>query len=176
MRAQASRCQENDLRIGYLSAAEAGETDRMIKALAATLEARGFRLSGTVQTNPPRDGAAHTDMDLWLLPKGPEVRISQTLGPGSSGCRLDPGALEDAVAETARRLPGAEVLIVNKFGRQEAEGRGFRLLLAEALDQGIPVIIGVSPDYLADFEAFAGDSAQPLPIDVSAVLRWLSEK
>ena len=28
---------------------------------------------------------------------------------------------------------GADVLIVNKFGKHEAEGRGFRMVVAEAL-------------------------------------------
>jgi len=162
------------VQIGFLSAAEVGETDRLIAALADMLQARGFRVTGTVQTNRARDGAVHSDMDLWLLPNGPEIRISQILGEGSTGCRLDAGALEGAVAEVARRLSGAEVLIVNKFGRQEAEGRGFRSLVGDALEQGIPVIIGVNPDYLPAFEEFAVGSAERLPSDPSSILDWLS--
>lgn len=162
------------MHIGFLSATEIGETDRLIVALAEMLQARGFKVAGTVQTNRAREGAVHTDMDLWLLPNGPEIRISQVLGEGSTGCRLDAGALEGAVAEVARRLSDAEVLIVNKFGRQETDGRGFRSLLGDALEQGIPVIIGVNPDYLSAFEEFSAGLAERLPKDQAAILAWLS--
>lgn len=162
------------MHIGFLSATEIGETDRLIAALAEMLQARGVEVAGTVQTNRAREGAVHTDMDLWLLPNGPEIRISQVLGEGSTGCRLDAGALEGAVAEVARRLAGADVLIVNKFGRQETDGRGFRSLLGDALEQGIPVIIGVNPDYLSAFEEFSAGFAERLPNDQAAILAWLS--
>lgn len=94
------------MHIGFLSATEIGETDRLIAALAEMLQARGVEVAGTVQTNRAREGAVHTDMDLWLLPNGPRFAC-QVLGEGSTGCRLHAGALEGAVAEVARRLAGA---------------------------------------------------------------------
>ncbi|HEX9858575.1 MAG TPA: DUF2478 domain-containing protein, partial [Paracoccaceae bacterium] len=129
-------------------------------------------LAGAVQSNAPCDASPHCDMDLAVLPDGPVIRISQSLGTASSGCRLDAGALEQAVEEAGRRLAGAEVLIVNKFGKHEAEGRGFRGLVAEALAQGIPVLIGVNNPNHAAFMAFVGDLAEPLPDDVPAIVDW----
>ena len=57
---------------------------------------------------------------------------------------------------------GARLLIVNKFGKHEAEGRGFRSLIAEALASGLPVLLGVNQMNMHSFQAFAGDMAEPL--------------
>ena len=72
----------------------------------------------------------------------------------------------------AQILEGADVLIVNKFGKHEAEGRGFRDTIALALERGIPVLVGanrLNEDALVEFtEAFA----QRLPSDEDALLDW----
>lgn len=160
------------MRIGYLFQPDRGATDRLLADVATRLRAVGARLAGAVQSNAPCDTGPRCDMDLAVLPDGPVIRISQALGAASLGCRLDAGALELAVLEAGRRLAGAEVLIVNKFGKHEAEGRGFRNLVAEALAQGIPVVIGVNNPNRAAFMAFVGDLAEPLPDDVPAIVDW----
>ena len=43
-------------------------------------------------------------------------------------------------------------MIVNKFGKHEASGRGFRMVIAEAIERNIPVIVGVSALNLGDFK------------------------
>ena len=158
--------------LAFVTAADRGATDALLVRVADTLQARGLRLAGSVQTNVERDCVHHCDMDLRILPDGPVIRINQDLGAGSSGCRLDPGALEQAVAEVEARLTGANLLIVNKFGKHEAEGRGFRLLMAEALAQGLPVLVGVNGLNQAAFDRFADGLAQRLPATDQAVLDW----
>jgi hypothetical protein len=82
-------------------------------------------------------------MDVRVLPNGPILRISQNLGSVSKGCRLDPAALEAAVGLVEARLdPNVDLLIINKFGKHEADGRGFRTVIAAALDLEIPVLVG----------------------------------
>ncbi len=159
--------------LAYVSLPEPGANDALLAALAARLLARGMRVAGAVQINSPSGCARHCDMDLSVLPDGPVVRISQRLGAGSTGCRLDGGALETAVAATEARLAGADVLIINKFGKHEAEGRGFRQLIAEALARDLPVVIGLNGANAAAFRAFAADMATPLPGAVEALLLWV---
>jgi hypothetical protein len=69
-------------------------------------------------------------------------------------------------------LPGAEVLIVNKFGKREAEGKGLVPVIAEALERGLPVVIGVNGLNLAAFLVFAGEEVAALPADALAVVDW----
>ena len=163
------------MRIGYVCAEGKGEADRLLGDLAGRLLARRLRLAGVVQVNSDRADGNGCDMDVTVLPSGPVIRISQSLGSGSSGCRLDAGALEQAVGLVEPGLSGAELLMINKFGKHEAEGRGFRDLIGAALAEGIPVLAGVNPKNLAAFLAFAGEFAVALPADVPRLEAWVLE-
>jgi hypothetical protein len=68
---------------------------------------------------------------------------------------------------------GADLLIVNKFGKHEADGRGFREVIAEALARGIPVLVGLNGLNLPAFEGFAGGLAVPLPPEEEALSAWV---
>ncbi len=150
-----------------------GDTDLMLAGLASDLMARGLRLCGTVQINSERADTAPCDMDVRVLPDGPVLRISQDLGPSARGCRLDPEALETAVGLVSARLDaGADLLIVNKFGKHEAEGRGFRDVIAEALALEIPVLVGLNGLNRDAFDEFAGGLATHLPPESDALARW----
>jgi len=150
------------------------DTDQLLYSLAQDLMARGLRVCGTVQINTEREKTDHCDMDLRVLPDGPVIRISQDLGAGATGCKLDPGALEAAVGHVAAALEaGADVLIVNKFGQHEAEGRGFRSVIAEALAREIPVLVGLNGLNRDAFEAFTEGCADHLPADAAILSDWL---
>jgi len=162
------------VRIACIMAGGAGQTDRLLHDFAARAAARGLRLCGTVQVNTDCGPDRPCDMDVRVLPDGPVIRISQSLGAGARGCRLDPEALEQAVAEAEARLTaGADLVIVNKFGKHEAEGRGFRALIAEAVAAGVPVVVGVNGLNAARLAAFLGadpDRPEPTPEALDA---WL---
>lgn len=158
--------------VGYISLPGRGRTDALLAEVVKELELTGLRLAGTVQTNPTRSGRSRCGMDLRVLPDGPVLRISQDLGEGGRGCRLNAGVLETAVLEVSRRLEGAALLVVNKFGKQEAEGRGFAPVIGEALAQDLPVLVGVNGLNLEPFLAFAGGLAEPLSPEPRAVAAW----
>jgi hypothetical protein len=162
------------MNIAFSMAQGRGDTDLLLFRFAADLARLGHRTSGTVQINSDRD-AGPCDMDVKVLPAGPVVRISQGLGSGSRGCRLDPAALEDAVGLVEASLAaGPDILIVNKFGKHEAEGRGFRSLIAEALSRDIPVLVGLNGLNAAAFHAFTEGVAVDLPPDLSALTAWFA--
>lgn len=164
------------MNLAYTMAPGRGDTDLILLKLATRLAARGLRCCGTVQINTERADAGPCDMDVQVLPDGPVLRISQDLGPSSRGCRLDPAALETAVGLVSAELSiGADVLIVNKFGKHEAEGRGLRGVIAEALSMGIPVIIGINALNLAAFEVFAEGMAESLSPAASTLEAWISD-
>ncbi|MFZ1470515.1 MAG: DUF2478 domain-containing protein [Paracoccaceae bacterium] len=160
------------MKLGYVSITGRGETDRLVAAVTGLLEDAGLRLAGTVQTNISRPDRAKCDMDLRILPDGPVVRISEDRGAHARGCILDSGVLEQTVLAVQQRLDAAECLIVNKFGKREAEGRGLVPVIAEALERGLPVLVGVNGLNLPEFLAFADDMAQALPSDAAAVVDW----
>lgn len=159
--------------LGYVTVTGRGAADRLLDTVAATLTARGWRLAGVVQRNIETDPDRPCDMELHLLDGGRAVRISQRLGTMARGCRLDASALEGCAALAERALDRApQIVIVNKFGKQEAQGRGFRPLIGHALTRGIPVLTAVGPPNMAAFDAFAGGLAERVPPDHDAILKW----
>lgn len=159
--------------LGYFTADGRGAADRLLAELAGTLRARNVAMAGVVQINRETRTDRHCDMDLVVLGHDHQVRISQDLGPLSRGCRLDPQGLETAVGLVLADLDqNPALLIVNKFGKSEAEGRGFRPAMAEAMLRDIPVLTAVTMGNLAAFQDFAGDLAQPLEADPDALLSW----
>ena len=164
------------MKLAYTMAPGRGDTDLVLERLAADITARGLRCCGTVQINSERADSGPCDMDVRVLPDGAVLRISQDLGPQARGCRLDPAALETAVAMVASTLSsGADLLIVNKFGKHEAEGRGFRNVIAEAVAMDIPVLVGLNTLNRTAFENFAEGLALRLPSDPAALMAWVEE-
>ncbi len=162
------------MNFAYTMAPGRGDTDLILSGLANDLIARGLRLCGTVQINTERADAHACDMDVRVLPDGPVLRISQDLGPNARGCRLDPETLETAVACVAAQLDkDVDLLIINKFGKHEAEGRGFRDVLAQAAALDVPVLVGLNSLNQASFEEFAGGLATQLPPDRSTLVQWV---
>jgi nucleoside-triphosphatase THEP1 len=160
--------------LGVVSAEGQGEGDRLLSAAAERLRAAGLRLAGAVQYNVDLPGRRLCEMDLHALDGAGVVRISQHLGPGARGCRIDAGALEAAAALAERALAaGADLLIVNKFGKQEAEGRGFRPVIGAALAAGVPVLTAVKGGNRPAFDAFADGMAEAVPPDLEAILAWV---
>lgn len=156
---------------GLAETAAPGEADRLLARLAADLAAAGLRVAGALQQNTDRGADCACDMDVIVLGEEDRpIRISQSLGAGSTGCRLDAGALETAAARVSARLAGAELLIVPKFGRQEAFGRGFRPVIADAVAEGLPVLLHVPAEQRAAFAGFGGELAVHLPAD--AMSEW----
>lgn len=145
--------------------------------MAELLENRGCALAGTVQTNTEPVDRGRCDMDVRVLGTGSVIRISQSLGPGARGCRLDQAALERAVSEVLVQLDtGAEIVIINKFGKHEAEGRGFRPVIADALARGIPVVTAVNRYNLESFLEFSGGIAEKLSSNVVTLASWLQSQ
>jgi hypothetical protein len=160
------------VKIGYLSQGERGASDVILGQVAIALEARAIRSVGVVQTNIEIASGGLCDMDVRVLQNGPVIRISKSLGQDTKACRLDPEALEHAVVLVQKTMPSAQVLLLNKFGKHESLGRGFRPLIAQALEQNMVVILGVNPKNLSDFLTFGQGFVKELPVGVEEICNW----
>ena len=158
--------------LAYVMGDGRGAVDRLLAEVANALLAEGRDLAGVVQINTETAATLRCDMDLQVLGEATQVRISQRLGNQAQGCRLDPQGLEDAVGQVEASLPGKDLLLVNKFGKTEGEGRGFRPVIAQALALEIPVVVGLNSDNLAGFQAFAEGLAMPLEASQPQILAW----
>lgn len=159
--------------LAFFSTQGRGASDRLLAELANRLRADGVRMAGAVQVNTERPGQKHCDMELHVLDGTDVLRISQNLGRGARGCRLDPDGLERTVAlvEASLSRP-VDLMIVNKFGKQELDGRGFRPLIGQALSQDVPVLTSVTGANRAAFLDFSDGLAEELPAELGALLDW----
>ena len=161
------------MKLAYIMSSARGGTDPRLAEVARQLRQRGLRLCGTVQVNTERDGSVHCEMDLMVLPEGPSFRISQNRGNWARGCGLDAGSLETAVEHVARSVDrGADLMIINKFGKHEAEGRGFRSVIAGALEHGMPVLVGLNALNREAFDKFSGGLATELDAELCSIIQW----
>lgn len=150
---------------------------------AARWRAAGVHVIGVVEVLPP--GGAHHDVRLLDLASGATHRLHQNLGPGAAGCSLDPEGLAGACAGVeaaiaARLAAGGDaadtVVILSKYGRQEADGRGLTDAFHAAVAAELPVLTSVSPSVAADWAAFTGDLARIVPVDWAPVADWWSAR
>lgn len=164
------------MKIAYTIAKGKGDTDLLLAGVADQLLASGIKTCGTVQINSSCDDDRLCDMDVRVLPDAPEIRISQSLGKEAKGCRLDPAALEVAVGLVKERLEhGADILIINKFGKHEASGQGFRDVIAKAIEMDIPVLVGVSKLNEDAFQEFTAGGAEQLSPDTTSLMSWIQQ-
>lgn len=142
---------------------------RLSQRIARLMRAQGLSCAGFVQHDEECPGRSRCDMVLENLETGLRVQISEDRGAEARGCRLDPHALVAAVESARQTLsPHVDVLLLSKFGKAEAEGSGFRPLIAQALDLGVPIVVGVPKRNIDNWRTFAEDLAQEIPVEAIA--------
>ena len=145
----------------------------ILLSVAQALSERGVKLGGALQHDIPSRADDPCAMELQDLFTAVRFSMSQELGSGSEACRLDPDALARAGVSIRQAIEGgAELIIVNKFGAQEALGSGLRDEMAMTVTAGIPLLTAVGERFLAEWSDFTGGEAQLLPPDADAVLSW----
>jgi nucleoside-triphosphatase THEP1 len=153
--------------------------DHAITRAIAPLRERGIPLAGVLQRDPAgRPGRHPCDLLLENLATGEVTAIAEHRGKEARGCRLDVGVLTDISEAVASSLHEDEphLLIVNKFGKIEADGGGLRDAIADAVHLGIPVLVGVPMRNLDRWHAFAGALSVELPADAAAISGWLEAR
>lgn len=132
--------------------------DTVMRDLAEHLACAGLHIAGLVQLNCVPPGRSRCDMVLKDLASGATVAISEDRGPEARGCRLDVGELMRASVLARQSLEARpDLFLVNKFGKQEAAGGGFRPVMAAAVEQGVPVLVAVPSSNLDAWAAFVGE-------------------
>lgn len=146
------------------------DPDRILCDFAADLHANGYLAVGLVQLGR---GCLEASPSARLVHTGEELSLLQDLGACAEGCRLDVGRLLDAGQRIASAIDqGADIVIVNRFGRQESEGKGLCYLVAHALEADVPVVIAVPSHRFADWIKFTDGMSVKLRCDRRALDAW----
>jgi hypothetical protein len=152
--------------------------DRILSELGYALREQQVAVRGLVQRNTFRRDRVKCDMELEELGSGEVFQLSRDRGALAGGCRLDREAIVTAAALIGRGLGDkCEVLIINKFGRSEAEGSGLREVIAEAVSRGIITVIGVPRRNIEVWEKFADGLFERVDAsDAKSLTRWVRNR
>jgi hypothetical protein len=137
---------------------ESFDVGKIFAAIAEHARGAEIRVGGAMEkpAAAPAPGR-RCDMHLQDLATGQTIKISEERGALARGCRLDHDGLARICALVLFSLPDCDLILLNKFGKSEAEGGGFRCIISDSLALDIPIIIGVPRRNLAAWRAFAGD-------------------
>lgn len=153
------------------------DVDTFLQLVVDRTQNFGKKVCGAIQSRGHKNGDCQcSDMDLKTIGSDKLFRISQPLGRSSKGCRLHPGALAECCAFLENEVQtGCDLLVLNRFGRGEADGRGFRDLIVTALELDVPVLIAFRAAYAAPWQDFSDGFAREFPLDLPAVEEWLAK-
>ncbi|WP_442753710.1 DUF2478 domain-containing protein [Methylocystis sp. JAN1] len=158
--------------IAALPAQDSANVQALMRAFALELAQAGARVAGVTQMRGA-DAAGRSRIFLRDLASDAEYLISQDLGPGSVACNLDTGELAMACAAVERSARmGADLIVVSKFSKQEAERGGLCDAFRAAMTARIPVIAAVSPHFREEWRIFAGPLAEDVEPTRDALTEW----
>jgi hypothetical protein len=152
------------------------DIDGLLATFASDLICEGNRIGGVVQKNTKGAYGPRELMELIDLMTGAAIRICQSLGSGAGACKLDPAGLAEATTAVSRAVAAnVDLVIVNKFSKQEAGGGGLRAEIADAVTAGRPLLTAV-PDKCYDaWTAFTGSFGTTLLCERRIVEDWWRE-
>ena len=154
----------------------ADDVDVLLAEFARDLLRSGARLGGVVQNNVRDSAGKKTGMEVVDLSKGHTISICQALGSGSMACKLDAAGLAEAAVAVQRAISDrVDLIVVNKFSKQEASGGGLRDELAQAILSGIPVLTAVPEKCIEDWKTFTGDYGTTLLASREVIDGWWRE-
>jgi nucleoside-triphosphatase THEP1 len=145
------------------------DPDAVLRDFAADLNAHGYRAVGMVQAGQ----CADSSLSAVFLHNGEKLLLSRDSDPNARGCQLDVDRLQRAGQWIASALDaGADVLVINRFGKRERDGKGLLYLIDRAINANLPVVIAVSSRHFAEWVKFAGGMTVKLPCDRHALDTW----
>ena len=147
------------------------DPDKVLSGFASDLKACGYRVAGLVQIGHHCVDAPK--LSAVLVHTGEKLQLFQDRGVCATGCRLDVGRLLDAGAHIANAIDqGVDLVIVNRFGRQERKGKGLSFLVERALSADIPVVIAVPSHRFSDWIRFTDGMSVKLRCDRETLDAW----
>lgn len=149
------------------------DVDELLAAVVAQQKQLGRRVRGLLLTFPEGREGCQRPMVMVDIATGEPYTVSQDLGAGATGCRADLQGFARAGQVLHSALDDAELVVCNRFGSLEADGKGFAAELLAILAAGIPLLTAVSASRRDRWFEFSGGAAV-LPADVDAIDMWLA--
>ncbi len=147
--------------------------DKLLAGIATEYLKKGFIVSGYLQSEDSSGIGRRGKIFLRCISEERMINISQNLGRCSKGCRTDDMALASANFLIEKRLDkDIDLLILNRFGRSESEGKGLRSVIEKAFLLDIPTLIPVRAKYQLQWQDFTDGFAVKLNPNYREIANW----
>ncbi|MGO3932243.1 DUF2478 domain-containing protein [Rhodopseudomonas pseudopalustris] len=111
--------------------------------------------------------------ELLDIATGDRYAMHQNLGSGSQACNLNSSSLALAAGAVERAIAGnPELVVLSRFGGQEAQHGGLMSAFQAAVAAGVPVACVVTPKAEVVWQDFAQGLSISLPPDAEALEAW----
>lgn len=151
----------------------ADDPDGALTAFVEDLRRSGAKVAGLIQSM--RGPAAHANgtLSAVLLHSGEEIPLRHEHVPQSNACRLEPRGLAHIAAVIAEAVhDGADLVVVNRFGKHELDGGGLLREIAAAIETDVPALIAVPEWNFTAWTAYCGGMSVKLACRSQSLHAW----
>jgi hypothetical protein len=160
-------------RIGVVRGTSGAQVQDVFRALAERWRG-SVRLAGLIAEDHGLPDRACSAGFLRNVASGERFSIFHDLGPGSTVCHLDGmGALTAAQSVQRDIAAGCDLVLLNKFGKLEADGAGLFAAFSAVLDTGIPLLTSLPPAFEPAWTKLTGRPFSIVRADVDEIGAWL---
>lgn len=148
------------------------DPDRLQREFANDLRLSGYRVAGLIQAGC-QGGAVTGRLPVLALPARETISLQHIAGRAAVGCHLD----QEQLATTRRRIAaaiqdGADLVIINRFGKLEEAGAGFVDEIRQAVAADIPLLIAVPHQRFRTWLRFCAGMAVKLACARGPIDAW----
>jgi hypothetical protein len=158
-------------KMAALLGTDSAATQTLLAEIVADWRASGARIVGVIAEPhglPDRVCGAGFLRDIASGKPYPMYRDALQ-DPAS--CHLDAAGVVGACAAVLAQIPTSDLVVLNKFGRLEAKGKGLAAAFDAAVASGKPVLTTISGNQIAAWHAFAS-GATVLTADKASLQNW----
>lgn len=144
-----------------------------LNSIVSKCRERGIAVAGVLQHVAPESSHA-CDALLEDVSTGHFTQIFEKRGADARGCRLNHFAMADASQRVQLALEKRpQLLVLNKFGIMEAQGKGLGSLFSVAAEMRIPTVVAIPSRNLGIWREFAGECSLEFADDAEKIWAWL---
>lgn len=141
--------------IGVIEAESSKAAQRSFRDFASRWQGR-VRIAGVIESPRPGREEGRGAGELHCLGSGAVFQLYHPEQCEGGGCGVDPhGAAMASHAVEGDIAAGCDLVILNKFGKLEAERAGLLSAFMAAIGAGVPVLTYVSAEYVREWARFA---------------------
>lgn len=157
--------------IACVVGADSTATQILFARLAADWRASGIKAVGLIGEPHGLPNRACGAGILRDIVSGTAYSIYLATAPRDTSCHIDMAGVETACAAIIEEISAADLVVLSKFGKLEAIGRGLTGAFEAAIAAGKPLLTSVSAKHLDAWRAFA-PHATSLSLDETVIKAW----